>query len=221
MAIKALIYLPHVSKACSRVREFTRAAAHDNLLCYNGRPLEFEEFNKLAPKVLLQGAFYGMQPIVKLVVVPDAVPAPATPEETTTTKPGATTPGTLSTPGAETPGAAAGASAPASPLPANLAIEPLSDGFVLVDLGGEGCLYRGLGGSWETDASLVQPFATETEALGVLAEICPPAGEAAKPKEPVKTAPKPADPAAKKAKAPAAATKPKAAAPAPSTPANA
>lgn len=201
MSVRALIYLPHVSKACSRVREFTRCKEQGNLLCYNGRPLEVAEFNALAPKVLLQAALYGMQPIVKLVEVADTAPAvpesPPVPPVVVKTKPEATANAEVCPPVETNPAAEIG----------TIVVEPLNDGFMLVDLRGAEALYRGTGENWESDASLVAPFASEAEAreAGGLPAVAPaPVAEDATKtpavEETAKAASAPAAPAAKKAK---------------------
>lgn len=217
LQIQGILFLPNVSKSISRVGKFTRCPAHGNLLAWLGRPLPMEEFNVIAPTVLQNGALYGMQPFVKLVEVeipdstPEAVPPltpvpPLVPNEAT--KPA----GDL--------------------LPSSKAydVEPLNDGFVVVDLRSADVLYRGQGDLWESDISLVRPFATEDEARAIIpqpeitepaaaAGVSPPDKPAADPAQ--KTAADGANPATVKdsltvgdsaaAAAPAAAPKPKAA----------
>lgn len=141
-----LIYLPAVSRSVSRVKEFRRCADHDNLLAYDGRALSVEEFNKAAPKVMGAGAasLYGVQPIAKLVEIEVAeaapVDAPAKPAAKVKAKP-----------------------VPVIELP-KVTVEPSGDGFVLVNYEGDEARYMGASQAWETDVSLVIPFATEDAA---------------------------------------------------------
>lgn len=142
--VRGLIYLFGVSKSAPRVKEFVRAPEHDNLLVFNGRPLPLEEFNKVAPKVLGVGAvtFYGVQPQVKLVrVLVESAPVEVK----------------------DQPPALVPPKVPVVDLP-QVTVEPLADGFMLVDYRGEQARYMGTSQEWETDAGLVQPFATEAAA---------------------------------------------------------
>lgn len=141
MPIQALIYLPNVGKSVSRVREFRRCPEHGNLLAYQGRALDKEEFNALAPVVLGNSSMYGMQPMVKLVGDNAAEPAP--PEKS-----------------ADVGKASDDATKPEPPQAGGLVIEPMNDGFVVVDLRGDAALYRGTGEGWETEIALVAPFAS-------------------------------------------------------------
>jgi hypothetical protein len=144
--VLGLIYLPAVSRSVSRVKEFRRCADHDNLLAYDGRALSVEEFNKAAPKVMGAGAMslYGVQPIAKLVEIEVAesapVDAPAKPVAKVKAKP-----------------------VPVINLP-KVTVEPSGDGFVLVNYEGDEARYMGASQAWETDVSLVIPFATEDAA---------------------------------------------------------
>lgn len=145
--VLGLIYFPPaLSRSVSRVREFRRCPEHDNLLAYAGRALTVEEFNDLAPKLLGDGAksLYGVQPIAKLVEV-DVSDAPKAPV--------AVVPPVVVAP------------PPVLDLP-KVTIEPSGDGFVLVNYEGEDARYMGASLAWETDVSLVIPFATEEEARG-------------------------------------------------------
>jgi len=141
--VLGLIYIPVVSRSVSRVKEFRRCPEHDNLLAYEGRALSVEEFNKAAPKVMGAGAtsLYGVQPIAKLVEVEESAPV-------------------------ETPAAAPVPTAKPAPvvdLP-KVTLEPSGDGFVLVNYEGDEARYMGASQAWESDVSLVIPFATEDEA---------------------------------------------------------
>lgn len=205
LQVQALIYLPNVSKSVSRVAKFTRCPAHGNLLAWFGRPLQKDEFNVIAPTVLQNGALYGMQPFVQLVEV--EIPDPA-PEEVPPL-----VPKTPLVP--NEPTKPAGDLAPSSK---DYDVEPLNDGFVVVDLRSTDVLYRGQGDLWESDISLVRPFATEDEARAIIpqaeiTETTAPAGRAASDgadTATVKDSLTVGDPAA--AASPAAAPKPKAAA---------
>lgn len=155
LQIQGILYLPNVSKSVSRVGKFTRCPAHGNLLAWLGRPLPMEEFNGIAPTVLQNGALYGMQPFVKLVEV--EIPDAATEE----------VPPLVPVP----PLVANEPTKPAGDLVSpskDYDVEPLNDGFVVVDLRSTDVLYRGQGDLWESDISLVRPFATEDEARAII-----------------------------------------------------
>lgn len=151
--VLALIYLPIVSRSVSRVKEFRRSEAHDNILCYEGRGLTVEEFNKVAPRVLGENArgLYGMQPTVKLMEI-----------ETVVTPPPEGVPDSEKTPSTTSPSPAA-KPPPVVNLP-ECGIEPIADGFMLVDYSASAARYMGTAGAWEDDAALVAPFASEDEA---------------------------------------------------------
>ena len=152
--VQGILYLPSVSKSISRVGKFTRCPAHGNLLAWLGRPLPLTEFNTVAPTVLQNAALYGMQPFVKLVEV--EIPDPETkPDPSAGTK-------TEIVPDSTKP---AGTTSPASK---DYDVEPLNDGFVVVDLRTSDVLYRGQGEQWESEISLVRPFSTEDEARAVI-----------------------------------------------------
>jgi hypothetical protein len=155
MPVQALIYLPNVGKSVSRVREFRRCPAHGNLLSYQGRALDVDEFNKIAPNVLGNATTYGMQPMVKLVGDNGVVPAP--PEKT-----------------ADVGKASDVATKPELPQAGGLIIEPLNDGFVVVDLRGESALYRGTGEGWESEIGLVAPFASVEDAAAAVPDATKP-----------------------------------------------
>lgn len=143
--VLGLIYIPVVSRSVSRVKEFRRCPEHDNLLAYEGRALSVEEFNKAAPKVMGAGAtsLYGVQPIAKLVEVEVSESAQV-----------------------EAPAVAlapAAKPAPVIDLP-KVTLEPSGDGFVLVNYDGDEARYMGASQAWESDVSLVIPFATEEDA---------------------------------------------------------
>jgi hypothetical protein len=160
--VLGLIYIPVVSRSVSRVKEFRRCPEHDNLLAYEGRALSVEEFNKAAPKVMGAGAtsLYGVQPIAKLVEVEVAESAPV---EAPPAKP-----------------APKAKPAPVIELP-KVTLEPSGDGFVLVNYEGDEARYMGESLAWESDVSLVIPFATEDAARaacpGVLVDKAPAANE--------------------------------------------
>jgi hypothetical protein len=141
-----IFFPPALSRSVARVREFRRCPEHDNLLAYDGRALSVEEFNRVAPKLLGDGAksLYGVQPIAKLVEV-DVSNVSAAP--------------VANVPPVVVP------AAPVIDLP-KVTIEPSGDGFVLVNYEGEEARYMGASLAWETDVSLVIPFATEDEARG-------------------------------------------------------
>lgn len=193
MPVQALIYLPNVGKSVSRVREFRRCPAHGNLLAYQGRALDVDEFNKTAPIVLGNATTYGMQPMVKLVGSNDA-PVLVEPENAASLPPGKPEAATKPT------------FSDAAPAP-TLIIEPLNDGFVVVDLRGESALYRGTGEGWESEIGLVAPFASVEEAAEaapdatkpVSAELVAPVVVETAPVE-VETPPQVAAPAAPKGK---------------------
>lgn len=170
-----IFFPPSYSRSVSRVRDFRRCPAHDNLLAFEGRALSVEEFNKHAPKLLGDGAkaLYGVQPIAKLVeveVVDQNEEAPLIGNRML-------------------PAGAAGnpISPPASAVEApKITVEPSGDGFVLVNYEGDEARYMGVSQAWETDVSLVLPFATEDDARAAA-----PGGVAAQP--PTETAAPPAE----------------------------
>lgn len=168
--VQGLIYLPNVGKAVSKVAKFLRCPQHGNVLAWLGRPLSIDEFNALAPTLLTNAPLYGMQPMVKLVEVEVEMPElePEKPKQK---------------PQDDTGGNAKEFTAQSSEQTAEAAfiIEPMNDGFVVVDLRGEAALYRGQGEQWETDISLVTPFANEAEASAAIPQQ---ALDATKPKEP-------------------------------------
>lgn len=161
--VLAIIYLPVASRSVHRVRDFRRCEEHGNVLCYEGRALGVEEFNRVAPKVLGVSAVtnYGSQPLVKLIeieTVPEVVAMVADP---------------------------AGVPVPppvpvAKPEPVidllKCGVEPIADGFMLVNYSAPEAEYMGQAKTWENDASLIVPFASETDARnacpGVL--VCKP-----------------------------------------------
>jgi len=160
--VQALIYLPHASRSVSKVREFRRCPEHDNLLTWEGRALGVEEFNQVAAKALGGNAVatYGMQPLVKLISV--ALPAAAVeagPDKETLQPPAA------------------------KPVPViehlQVGVEPIADGFMLVNYSSAEAQYMGTARVWENEAGLVTPFSTEKEARsacpGVLVEKPAPA----------------------------------------------
>lgn len=174
--VLGLIYFPpSYSRSVARVRDFRRCAAHDNLLAFEGRAMSVEEFNKHAPKLLGDGAkaLYGVQPIAKLVeveVVDQSEEAPLI--------------GNRLLPAGE---ACNPVSPPATTVEApKITIEPSGDGFVLVNYEGDEARYMGVSQAWETDVSLVLPFATEDDARAAA-----PGGVAAQP--PAETASSPAE----------------------------
>lgn len=145
-SVQALIYLPHASRSVSRVREFRRCPEHDNLLAWEGRAVGVDEFNTVAPKALGSNAVatYGMQPLVKLVRIKVEAPEPEA-------EGGETKPLIVEKP---------------EPVIQHIqvGVEPIADGFMLVNYSSPEAQYMGTGGAWETDASLVTPFATEKAA---------------------------------------------------------
>ncbi len=148
--VLAIIYLPVASRSVHRVKEFRRCEEHGNLLAYEGRPLGVEEFNTAAPKVLGESArtLYGSQPLVKLIEVEVQVaPVEAAPA----------------------PELRAGLPAPLpKPEPVidlvKCGVEPIADGFMLVEYSDCEARYMGTSLIWENDAGLVTPFATEEAA---------------------------------------------------------
>lgn len=160
--IKALIYLPAVSRTIAQVkvpqggRVFRRCPEHENLLCLDGRPLDMAEFNAIAPKMIHPNLItqIGSLPCVKLVEVPDAaapaldaVPAPAVPDTDVTPPP--------ALPQTFTPLQPALAA-----LPENVVIEEVEGGFVLADYRAEAAFQGDGDAGWQGDISLVAPFAT-------------------------------------------------------------
>lgn len=179
-----IIYIPVVSRSVARVKEFRRCPEHDNLLAYEGKALSVEEFNKVAPKVMGAGAtsLYGVQPIAKLVEVEVAEAAPV---EAPPAKP-----------------APKAKPAPVIELP-KVTLEPVGDGFVLVNYEGDEARYMGAASeAWESDVSLVMPFATEEAARaacpGVLvpSKPLPVADSGASQPQVEENAPAPQEPAA-------------------------
>jgi|688.fasta_scaffold588510_2 hypothetical protein len=148
---------PSLSRSVARVRDFRRCPEHDNVLAYEGRALSVDEFNRVAPKLLGEGkGLYGVQPIAKLVEVEVAESAPV---EAPAAKP-----------------LRAAKPAPVIDLP-KVTLEPSGDGFVLVNYEGDEACYMGASQAWESDVSLVIPFASEDEARaacpGVLVDKAP------------------------------------------------
>lgn len=146
--VLGLIYFPSsLSRSVARVREFRRCPEHDNVLAYEGRALSIDEFNRLAPRLLGDGAKgqYGVQPIAKIVeveIVEDLQPGQNIP-------PVEAVPPVVSVPVVDLP---------------KVTLEPAGDGFVLVNYEGDEARYMGVSQVWESDVSLVLPFASEEEA---------------------------------------------------------
>lgn len=191
--IKALIYLPAVSKTIAQVkvpqggRAFRRCPEHDNLLCLDGRPLDMAEFNAIAPKMIHPNLItqLGSLPCVKLVEVVEAA-AP-----TLDVVPPASEPVLATVPPVVPPSAPV--NPPVTVLPENVVIEIVEGGFVLGDYRAEAAAFMGAGDAgWQGDVSLVEPFATPdaaTAAFAPVTDVTPPTPvEAAKETPP--TAPK-------------------------------
>lgn len=147
--VLGLIYLPNVSRSVSRVKEFRRVPEHGNLLCFDGKALTVDEFNKAAEKAMCAGAasIYGLQPMAKMVEieVEDVLETP--PSDAPIVPP-----------------LEPDKSAPVIDLP-KVTVEPSGDGFVLVNYEGDEARYMGQSQSWETDVSLIMPFVTEADAI--------------------------------------------------------
>lgn len=187
--IKALIYLPAVSKTIAQVkvpqggRAFRRCPEHDNLLCLDGRPLDMDEFNAIAPKMIHPNLItqLGSLPCVKLVEVApepaapalDAVPPPSVP--VLVTEPLVVPPSV-------------------TVLPENVVIEQVEGGFVLADYRAESAAFLGAGDAgWQGDVSLVEPFATSDAATAAFApptDVTPPEAESPADAPPPAPAPK-------------------------------
>lgn len=175
--VLGLIYFPpSYSRSVARVRDFRRCPAHDNLLAFEGRALSVEEFNKHAPKLLGDGAkaLYGVQPIAKLVEVEVAEQSTEAPLIGNRLLPAGDAGNPISPPASTVEEAS------------KITVEPSGDGFVLVNYEGDEARYMGVSQAWETDVSLVRPFATEDDARAAA-----PGGVAAQP--PAETASSPAE----------------------------
>lgn len=148
--ILGLIYLPNVSRSVSRVKEFRRVPEHGNLLCFDGKALTVDEFNKAAEKAMCAGAasIYGLQPMAKMVEIEV--------EDVLETPPSDAAP--------IVPPLEPAKPAPVIDLP-KVTVEPSGDGFVLVNYEGDEARYMGQSQTWETDVSLIMPFVTEADAI--------------------------------------------------------
>jgi hypothetical protein len=157
--IKALIYLPAISKSVQRVREFRRCPEYDNLLAYLGRPLALEEFNKIASRVIsdLTRTELGVLPCVKLVDIPDIMPV-ATVEPVAPVEPVAGA-GAFLAPAPVEP-ISENCHPPELVFPDGVVIETLETGeFCVADYRAGAALYLGAGSSeWQSDISLITPF---------------------------------------------------------------
>lgn len=167
--IKALIYLPAVSKTIAQVkvpgtgRFFRRCPELENLLCLEGRALDLAEFNAVAPKMIHPNLIQqiGSLPCVKLVEVVDAatpaldaVPPPSVPVL-------ATVPPVMPPLAPVNP--------PVTVLPENVVIEIVEGGFVLADYRAEAAFMGSGDAGWQGDVSLVAPFATAEAATAAFA----------------------------------------------------
>lgn len=166
--IKALIYLPAVSKTIAQVkvpqggRAFRRCPEHDNLLCLDGRPLDMAEFNAIAPKMIHPNLItqLGSLPCVKLVEVAEAA-APAL---------DAVPPPSVPAPPSVPPVGEPPVPPPLASLPENVVIEQVEGGFVLGDYRAEAAAFMGSGDAgWQGDVSLVTPFSTAEAATAAFA----------------------------------------------------
>lgn len=187
--IKALIYLPAVSRTIVQVkvpgtgRFFRRCPELENLLCLEGRALDLVEFNALAPKMINSNLIQqiGSLPCVKLVDVPDAelpeVESPA----------GDVTPPKEEEQKADS--AVSKSETADSPvtvvLPDEVMAEEVEGGFVLADYRAPTAAFLGSGDAgWQGDVSLVTPFATAEAAVAAFApapESAPAPAKAATP----------------------------------------
>lgn len=168
--IKALIYLPAVSRTIAQVkvpggRVFRRCQAHENLLCLEGRALDLAEFNAVAPKMIHPNLIQqiGSLPCVKLVDVPDVpVPADVSAETTDVTPPKAPA---VPESGSGLESLTLGSSVGVTVLPAEVEVEAVEGGFVLADYR-SGAAFLGDGDAgWQGDVSLVTPFRTPEVAM--------------------------------------------------------
>ncbi len=177
--IKALIYIPAVSRTVAQIRLplgrfFRRCPEHENLLCLDGKALDLAEFNAVAPKIIapLTITQIGSLPCVKLVEVPDVVASEPAPDVT----PSSAVPATEST----APEVVVAPAAPPAllPLPENVFVEEVEGGVIVSDLR-EGAAFLGQGeAGWQGDVSLVEPFASveaATAAFFAQASVVPPA----------------------------------------------
>jgi len=195
--IKALIYLTAVSKTVAQVRIplgrfFRRCPEHDNLLCLEGRALDMDEFNALAPKMINQMIVtqIGSLPCVKLVEVPD-VPVPVAAEESTDVTPpeGGKQKAEMGEQKTDSTESTLESAAPPVPvvLPDEVMAEEVDGGFVLADYRAPTAAFLGSGeAGWQGDVSLVTPFPSPEAAVAAFA--------------PAEPAPAPAEPAPKPAK---------------------
>lgn len=173
--IKALIYLPAVSRTIAQVkvpgtgRFFRRCPEHENLLCLEGRALDLAEFNAAAPKMIHPNLIQqiGSLPCVKLVDVPDVpVPVDVSGETTDATPPKEEE--------QKADSAVSKSETAGSPvtvvLPDEVMAEEVEGGFVLADYRAPTAAFLGSGeAGWQGDVSLVTTFSTPEAAVAAFA----------------------------------------------------